>query len=536
MGLAALLGGPGQAATLSGACGTVVVPAGVGLGDPQPVNSLDPVLATGTIYEQQAYQLLFRPLIWSDAQHEIDWAQGLATSVDVQDGGATFAVTLRSYNWSDGTPVTADDVLYWWELVGLLGKTYVYYGTGGIEPHPRRDGDRAAQSGRAHDSPGEPGLVRADRTGGVLCPPRHIWGRLSLAQQQNEQSSASFYRVSDGPFELSQFVLGRYAAFVPNPSYGGHKATIRRLVVDFLQGVDPLAALEAGQVDMATLPFTVWDAARKLPGFRAVPIGPVAGYFTIIPNLKGTHATFLADVRVRQAISMAIDQKRIMDVVFHGSSLPDRGFVPTALTHYLSPGIRDGTSTLTDDPGRARALLDAAGWQMGMDGVRTKDGKRMEFDVLVTAGAAERLEALQLIASDLAAVGIVVHIKEIQFNQMFARMLGPAGDWDSVLIGWTMPGYPEGSQFFATGSTSNYEHYSNPEMDKLLEAAVDKPGLDGLFAVENLVMQEQPMIFLPDGFHEVLVRPGIEGVADFVKPNGTWLPEYLTLSGAMACH
>ena len=534
--LSASITAPGLVFASDGTCGTVVVPAGVGLGDPQPVNSLHPILATGTLYERQTFQLLYRPLIWSNEKHEVDLAQSLAASVDVQDGGATFAITLRPYRWSDGAPVTADDVLYSWELIRQLGKAYVYYGSGGVPKLIRDVTVTGPHTLVVHlTQTVNPDWFEQVGLGQFFALPRHVWGATSLAQQQNTQSSASFYGVSDGPFELSEFVLGRYAAFVPNPTYGGHKATIKRLVVDFLQGTDPLAALEAGQVDMATLPFTVWDAARRLPGFRAVSIGPVAGYFTIIPNLRATHAKFLADVRVRQAISMAIDQKRIMQTVFHDSSLPDRGFVPTALTDYLSPQIKDGTSVLADDPSRARALLDAAGWKTGADGVRARDGTRIEFDVLVTADVAERIEMLQLVAADLAAVGIVVHIKEVQFNQMFARMLGPAGGWDAVLIGWSMPGYPDGSQFFATGSTSNYEHYSNPEMDRLLEAAIDKPGLDGLFAVENLVMQEQPMIFLPDGFHQVLVRPGIEGVADFVKPNGTWLPEYLTLSGAMAC-
>ena len=534
--LSASITAPGLVFASDGTCGTVVVPAGVGLGDPQPVNSLHPILATGTLYERQTFQLLYRPLIWSNEKHEVDLAQSLAASVDVQDGGATFAITLRPYRWSDGAPVTADDVRYSWELIRQLGKAYVYYGSGGVPKLIRDVTVTGPHTLVVHlTQTVNPDWFEQVGLGQFFALPRHVWGATSLAQQQNTQSSASFYGVSDGPFELSEFVLGRYAAFVPNPTYGGHKATIKRLVVDFLQGTDPLAALEAGQVDMATLPFTVWDAARRMPGLRAVSIGPVAGYFTIIPNLRATHAKFLADVRVRQAISMAIDQKRIMQTVFHDSSLPDRGFVPTALTDYLAPQIKDGTSVLADDPSRARALLDAAGWKTGADGVRARDGTRIEFDVLVTADVAERIEMLQLVAADLAAVGIVVHIKEVQFNQMFARMLGPAGGWDAVLIGWSMPGYPDGSQFFATGSTSNYEHYSNPEMDRLLEAAIDKPGLDGLFAVENLVMQEQPMIFLPDGFHQVLVRPGIEGVADFVKPNGPWLPEYLTLSGAMAC-
>ncbi len=522
---------------LASDCGTVIVPSGVGLGDPQPVDTLDPVLATGTIYEQQTYQMLYRPVVWSNEKHEIDWNLGLASAIDVQDGGATFVVTLKPYVWSDGHPVTADDVLYGWQLIKALGEAYVLYGTGGI---PQLVKDVSVTGPHTL-------VVRLTKTvnpqwfqqsglGQFYALPRHAWGRFSIAQQQTLQSTPSFYAVVDGPFHLAELHLGRYAVFEPNPLYGGHKAAIKRLIVNFLQGTDPLAALTAGQVDMATLPFTIWDKARHLPGFRAVSIGPTSGYFTIIPNMKNPNAPFLADARVRPAISMAIGQERIIDTVFHGQSLPVRGFVPSALTDYLAPDIKKGHPSLTDDPVRARALLDDAGWRTGPDGIRVKDGKRLAFDILVTAGVEERLETLELVEADLAAAGISVHIKEVQFNQLFARMLGPPAAWDSVFIGWSIPGYPEGNQFFKTGSSSNYERYSNPGMDRLLEAAVDKPGLDELFRVEDLVMAEQPMIFLPEGFHQVLVRPGIEGVTDFVKPNGTWSPEFLRLSGDMACH
>ncbi len=517
-------------------CGTVIVPSGVGLGEPQPVTTFQPVLLTGSIYEQQTFQMMYRPLIWSNEKHEIDWKSGLAASVDVEDGGATFVVTLKPYPWSDGSPVTADDVLYCWQLIKSLGRTYVFQGTGGI-PQLVRD----VSVNGAHQvvfrltRPVNPQWFEQSGLGQLYALPRQSWGHLTIAQQQTRQTEVSFYDVVDGPFRLSELRLGRYAVFVPNPLYGGHKATIRRLIVNFLQGTDPLAALVAGQVDMATLPFTVWDAARKLPGFRQVSIGPTSGYFAIIPNLNNPTAPFLADVRVRQAISMAIDQKRIIATVAHGESLPIRGFVPSALTDYLAPDIRNGHPSLTDDPARARALLDAAGWRTGPDGMRTREGKRLAFDILVTAGVAERLETLELVEADLAAVGIAVQIKEVQFNQLIARMVGPATGWDAVFLGWSMPGYPEGTQFFQTGSTSNYEGYSSPVMDRLLRQSVDEPGLDALFEVEDLVMSEQPMIYLPEGFHQVLVRPGIEGVRDFVKPNGTWSPEYLTLSGAMAC-
>ncbi len=513
------------------------MPAGVGLTIPVPVDTLHPVLSTGSLLERQLYSLLYRPMLWIDARHEIDWNESLASSVEVADGGATYRVTLKPWKWSDGAPVTADDVLYCWEMIRALGPQFANYQTGGIPQMVRTVTVTGLHTLEFR-------LTRAvnpdwfEISGLILLHalPRHVWGHLSISRQQGLQSTTSFYDVVDGPFRLERLAVGRYATFLPNPSYDGHPPSIRRLVVTFLQGADPLAELQAGQVDMANLPFSVWDAARTLTGFDAVSIGALAAYTTLLPNLASPAAPFLADVRVRQAIAMAIDQREIIRVVFHGNSLPNPGFVPEALTRFLSPALRSGHSPVDYDPARAAALLRQAGWLEGPDGVRRKDGKRLAFEVLTTAGAATGLTMLQVIKTDLAAIGIDLQIKETEFNQLLARMGGPASGWQAAFLSFSQPGYPDGTQFFRGGSTSNYEHYGSRTMDGLLDASIDEPGMAGLFALEDYVVEQQPMIFLPDGFATVLVRPGIEGVRQFISPSGTWSPEHLTLSGALACH
>ncbi len=530
--------GPSAGAIEPDGCGTVVVPSAVGSSDvPAPAASLHPVLANSSLVETQLYDLLYRPVLWINPEHQIDPVDSLASSVKAADGGATFRITLKPYVWSDGAPVTADDVLYCWEMIKEDGPSFVNYQTGGIPQLVR-----SVTVTGAHTL--EIRLTRAvnpdwfEITGIQLlfALPRHAWGHLTIKQQQSLQSTTSFYGVVDGPFRLDRLEVGRYAAFSPNPLYGGHKASMRRLLVTFLQGTDPLAALQAGQVDMASLPFSVWEAARKLPGFDLVSIGPSAQFTTIVPNLASPSAPFLADLRVRQAMAMAVDQQRLVASVFHGNSLVDRGFIPTALDKFLSPEIRGGRTPIAFDPTRAMHLLDQAGWRPGPRGIRGKDGHLLSFEVLTTAGDATGLTMLELIRSDLASVGIELRIKETEFNQLLARMAGSPAAWQAAFLSWSMTAYPDGTQQYQTGSFGNYEHYSSPAMDRLLDAAIYNPGMDGLFALENYILEQQPMIFLPTGFYTVMVRPGIDGVRKFISPSGTWSPEYLTLHGAMACH
>jgi peptide/nickel transport system substrate-binding protein len=528
-----LVAGPAAASD----CGTVIVPTGIGLNDvPGTVATFHPVLFTGSIYELQLMNLLYRPLIWVGRGVTIDWSESLASAIDINADDTVFTVTLKSYEWSDGKPVTADDLLYDWSLIKQLGHAYVDDGIGGVPDmiaSVREIDPLHVAFTLTH--PVNPEWFELAGLSQFYPLPRHAWADIPLARQQSLQSEASFYNVVDGAFRLQSLDLGRQAVFVPNPAYSGHKASIRRLVVNFLQGSNPLEALEAGQLDMATLPFTLSKAADQLSGFQRISVGSALAFGVIIPNLRNPAVPFWDEVAIRQAIKRAIDQSRIISTVFHGHATPQAGLVPSSIPQLLAPDLHDGASPLGYDPAAARALLDGAGWKPGPDGIRVKDGHRLAFTVLVTADAETRLMLLQLVQADLARVGVALSIKEVEFNQLIARMLGPPADWEAVFLDYTVNSYPDPTQYFAPGASGNYEHYSDPTMDRLLAAWSGGKGREGLFAIEDYAVLQQPLIFLPDGSFTVLARPGIEGIDRFISPTGNWSPEYLTLHGELAC-
>ena len=526
-------------ATAAEPCGAVVLPSGLGLSPlPGPAATFHPILMTGTLYEQQPSLMMYLPLLWYSDVNQIDWSRSIASSVTANDDDTSFRITLRPWHWSDGLPITSADILYTWNMIRELGPAFSAYGVGGVPQNiasvTAPDPQTVVVSVKNRVNPD---WFRALGIGQFTPIPKHAWSRYSVAEQQSLQSTASFYDVVDGPFRLTSLQLGREAVFAPNPRFEGHQATISRFVVDFLQGTDPLQALQAHQVDAANIPADLLGATSRLPRFKRVQLGQTQAFDVIILNVANPAKPFMADVRFRQAVARAINQPRIIDVVYHGHGQPQHGLLPPSEAAYVPPDLRAGTGagSMSYDPEAARKLLDEAGYKPGPDGIRQRNGMRLALTELESAGNDEGLLIDQLVASDLRRVGIEYDIKQLEFNQLFATMLGAPKGWDAVGLGYSGGAYPDGTQMFLSTSAQNFAHYKDKTMDRLVTAASTEPGLNALFAMERYIVEQQPMIFLGAGWPTLLVRPGLDNILAMVRPNATWSPEELRLSGPMAC-
>ncbi len=515
-------------------CGTVIVPPGVGVGSPTGVTGLHPLLGSSS-YNQQIAWVLYRPLIYISPEHTVDPALSIADHVDTLGEGTGFHVAMKHWQWSDGAPITADDVLYCLELLRKLGETWVYYGTVGVP---------AIIAGFHIDGPYDFTITLASKVNpesfilnglALLIPlPRHAWGGFTTDEMWRRQTDPAFFAVVSGPYRIGRFELSRYLTLEANPAYSGPAPHVARIVVNFLEGISELRALQSGEADMANLQFSVWDAALKLPGFQRVQMPPSASFNYLGLNLRNPATPGFRDLRVRQAMADAIDQQLIIGLVFRGSGSEGREPLPSQPADMLSPAARAGQYPVKYDPDRARALLSAAGWTPGADGIRVKDGRRFSFTMLVSAGRDEQSETMEIVQRNLAAVGIDMHISEISFSQIVSTTTGPTG-WDAYYLEFTLNPYPEGQSLFSTDGINNYQGYSDPEMDRLTAAMNTESGNAASFAFQDYIAQQQPVVFMPHQAYNVLVRDGIEGVAEFISPMNTWQPEFLRLTGPMAC-
>jgi peptide/nickel transport system substrate-binding protein len=509
-------------------CGTIIIPPGIGEGPGADVTSFNPLLVE-SLYNTEAAWLLFGQLVWVNRYHQIDYSRSIASAVTSPDNGKTYDVTLRNWHWSDGVRVTSADVQYTYSLLKALGVNSPDYGQGGmpdiIQSFIIKDATHF-QIVLTHSV--NPiwfilnGLV-------LLQPlPQHFWGKYTLDQIWQNQSTPSFFSVVDGPLTIAKYVVGQEAIFVPNPRYDGPKMHFQRFIMRFMDSEgEELQQVESHDLDITNLPFALWNAAQHVPGLHIVALPPSYSWHELIPNM-GNHATpFFGDVRVREAMADAINQPEMIGLAMHGHGDPVYGPVPPYPRSFLSPAARAGKYSVAYDPQKAIALLQQAGYARGRDGIMQKDGERLAFTVLIPADQTMRIEMAESIQQDLHVVGIAMKVQQMEFNQMMALYAGPGQGWQAMLFASNLTAYPSGEAEFRTGGFYNTNGYSNPEMDELIDESTNKPGLGGLFAFEDYASAQQPVIFLPVEAYALLVRNGLNGVGAFINPIGLWSPDQL---------
>jgi peptide/nickel transport system substrate-binding protein len=511
-------------------CGTIVIPTGVGVSSSADVTSMNPLLVT-SLYNQQAASLLYQPLIWLNASTaQIDWSRSIASAVTTPDNGTTYDVTLRPWHWSDGVPVTTADVAYTFRLIKAFGTTYAGYGAGGM-PDIVKSLDII--------SPTQFRVVLTHRVNPTwfiynglsqLSPlPEHSWGQYTTDQIFQTQSSPSFFNVVDGPMKAVRLDIGLDLVLVPNPAYEGPKVHFDRLIFKFLDSTGAaLQGVEAGDLDMANAPLSLWGAVQHLPGLKLTILPPGNDYNEIVLNFRNKQVPFFRDVRVRQAMADAIDQDEMVKLIDHGLGVAIYAPIVPVPPTFLSPEMKAGHYPVGYDPAKARALLREAGYSPGPDGIMQKDGEKLSFTYLMLTGDPLIQQIAEVTQAGLAKIGIQMKVREIEFNQMLALLNNPQADWQAAALAESDGGYPSGEELFGTGSAMNQGGYSDPEMDRLIKASTEAPGLSGLYAYENYASAQQPVIFQEREQTVILSRDNLHGVKSFVDAAGNYYPDQLT--------
>ncbi|MBV6658664.1 MAG: peptide-binding protein [Devosiaceae bacterium] len=291
-----------------------------------------------------------------------------------------------------------------------------------------------------------------------------------------------------GPFAVEQFDAGTSIAMVPNAFYadadGRPDVTIRRIA----DGQSMALAFASGEVDMAfnlpveTLSMFEGDEDRAVTSF------PVAYQYMMWMN---TSSPALSDVRVRRAIDLAVNRDDLVLAARAGQ--PATGAFAAAY-----PFAAEGP--LPHDPEAAAQLLDDAGWAMGSDGVRSKDGERLELTLWAYPQRPDLVTFQPVIRAALSDLGIAV---TTQVTESPGDVAG-SGAFDLFL--WAQHTAPAGdpglflSLFFETGSARNYSAWSSEAYNATIEAlrtAIDPAERIALAQqAQELIAEDAPVAFL----------------------------------------
>lgn len=526
---------PAAQAATAGDCGTIVMPTGGGDGPSDDITSFSPFFADSA-YNEESGWLLYPNLLWINRFSQIDWSRSLASAVTTTDN-TTFTITLRPWHWSDGVALTAEDVAYTFTLDKQLGPDWPGYGAGGLPGIVKSLTVLSPSQLRIVTThPVNPTWFIYNGIAALEPVPEHAWKRYTLDQMLQLQSTPSFFNVVDGPVKIQKLDVGLDAVFVPNPAWEGPKMHFSRLIFEFLEGDGAnVQGVESGNFDVAAVPSDLFTAVQHFPGTHLEILPQSAVQNVIAVNFHNPQVAFFRDARVRQAMQDSIDQNAIVQGLEHGNGDAAYGPVPHSFTQFLPPEMRAGHYPVGYDPAKSRALLLAAGYTPGRDGIMQKDGQRLSFTYLEETGTDAVVELDEILQADFRNVGIEMKIRLMQFNQIMVLMNGPPTGWQATGFGQPAQPYPSGEAQFETGANQNQEGYSDPKMDRLIDASTTNPDIKYLYAYELYASAQQPAIFSPRLRPVILVNNRLHGMADFLDPVGMFAPDqlYCTAEGEM---
>lgn len=446
--------------------------------------------------EQQVDRLLFEPFIDIDPRGrpipELLSVIPTRRNGGISADGRTIVYHLRhKVLWSDGTPVSAADVLF--TLHAILDPNNP------VRSHEGYDLIDRAWAPDAHT---------------VVVHLRHAWAPAVMTyfsygfspqfvlpahvlRREAPLAMAPFGAdpdVVDGPYRFSSWVRGESVRLVANDSYWRGAPKVR--VLDIRIVPDPstnVVLMQSGQIDWNLVAPVQWAFLRNRPGidFVRVPTAVVAG---IALNLA--HPP-LGDVRIRRAIAAAIDRDGIARRITLGR-YPVTNMLQPQFSWAYDPRVQEPAF----DPRAADTLLDTAGWKRGASGIRMKDGKALQLVYVAFPETASGVRIATEVQQQLHAVGIGVTIKSISNAQLFQPVKGTlaAGDYDLAYVPWTMGADPDDSSVLGCGGPSNYMRFCNRQVNALESEALNSTSQSarkGYYArIGQIVAEQVPIVYL----------------------------------------
>jgi peptide/nickel transport system substrate-binding protein len=340
--------------------------------------------------------------------------------------GTVITMKLRDdIKWSDGTPLTADDFIFTWEMAVSTSNTVAtQYPYDNIKTVEAPDPQTVVIT---FNQPFAPWL--ATLWHGIL--PAHILRPIYDAEGTID--NADWLRnptVGCGPFNFAEWESGSFARFVRNDNYWGEPPKLDEIFIRFVpDDASQTAALKAGDADIGYwMPYADIPALKEA-GYNIIvePNGYGEWMFLMVNEEKG-HPAFL-DVNVRRAFAMALDREGFNRDMLLGIPKVPASFWD-GLPYYNNPPLEN----YPYDPEQAKALLDQAGWvDTNGDGVRDKDGVELEISHATTIKEI-RQDVQAVMQQQLAAVGIKLDVQAVDDTLYFASYgdNGPAarGEYD----------------------------------------------------------------------------------------------------------
>lgn len=469
----------------------------------------------------------------------------LAKSFSISSDGTTYTIKLRhGIKWSDGKPITADDVVFTWNDI-------IFAGLGDTSTRDSIVIDNKLPTVRKIDNytvefitpkPFAP-FVRMLST---PIAPKHIFmpavkkGNTYFDSFLSTNTKPKDFVVS-GAFKLKEYVPAQRVVFERNPNY--YEINTKQQKLPYLDKLvylivgdlnNEVLKFEAKELDVISLQGSKVARYKSLEphsDFKLYNLGPDTGTMYLSMNLnnrkdnKGKYyvntdkQTWFQDLNFRTAVDYAIDRKNMVLNIANGIGAPL--YTPESLNSiYLNKNLKPYDKNLD----KSKELLKKSGFYLDKKGkLFDKHGHRVEFDLYTNAGNTEREAIGVMVKQDLEDLGMKVNFKPIEFNSLVNKLVSTY-DWDMVIMGLTgSPLEPNGGKnVWLSDGRLHMFNQRNPQEGKAKilpwEKELDYLYTQGALATkfedrkkyydkyQEIVYKEKPMIYIYSPIRIVALR------------------------------
>jgi peptide/nickel transport system substrate-binding protein len=463
---------------------------------------LNPVIAndsaSGTINDE-----VFNGLVKYDK--DIKLIGDLAERWEVSNGGKTITFHLRKgVKWHDGVEFTAEDCLFTY-------KKFVDPNVATPYSSSYMDVSKAEVIDKyifrvTYKEPFSPALESWSM--GMI--PKHLLDGKDINTDQFNR-----HPIGTGPYKFKEWIAGQKIVLEANDDYFEGRPNIDQFIYRIIPDSSTMfQELLSGGVDMMGL--TPLQYLRKSETRRIRENYRKFRYPSNAFTYMGYNLTnrLFTDVRVRQALSYAINRQSIIDGILLGLGKPCTG--PFS---YVSWAYNPMAKSYDYNPELASRMLAEEGWKdRNSDGILEKDGKPFRFTILTNQGNNERIRTAEIIQQNLKAVGIDVSIRVMEWQAFLEQI--DKHSFDAIILGWNMSRDPDLYDIWHSSKTKKGEYnfigYKNTEVDRLLVEGRRTFDIEKrkkiYYRIHEILAEEQPYAFLyvPDALP--IVHKRIKGI------------------------
>jgi peptide/nickel transport system substrate-binding protein len=436
------------------------------------ISVINPILSSDTT-SSAIEGVIFTGMVKLDK--DLNFVPDLARSWKVSKNGLVWTFNLRrDVKWHDGVKFTAEDVKFTFNTIMNPKVNSVRRGDYFIDGKPIKFKVKDKYTIQAIlPKPFSPFLVSA----AMSIIPKHL-----LEGKELDMAFFNNHPIGTGPFIFVEYKTGDHVLVRRNPDHYGGVPLLKEILFKIIPDENTaLIALKSGEIDSAGIPAKDFHPIKNIDLYKYDALL----YTYLGLNLKSPK---FSNIRVRQALSYAVNRKQLIGLVFRGYASP--AYSPSAP---VSWAYSDDVYKYEYDPAKAKELLKEAG---------VKD---LEFTLLVNHGNKDREKAAAILQQQFKKIGVNMNIRVLEWSAMLkiTNARTDPKNYDAVLIGWSTGVDPDSYSVWHSSQYPaglNFIGYNNPKVDKLLDAGrreISRSGRKKIYAqMYKEITKDAPYIFL----------------------------------------